>query len=98
MLQNIPVLDCEALALFVSIAVQNGAKQHLKKRQLEPRVDQHSWFHHFKFRKHHLKPKKEAGIRGKFQYFQNMHNILDGELAMEHAYDPMCSHHTILRC
>lgn len=32
MLQNIPVLDCEALVLFVSIAEQNGAKQHLKKQ------------------------------------------------------------------
>lgn len=37
----------------------------------------------------------EAGIWGKFQYFQTMHNILDGELAMEHACDPMCSGHTL---
>lgn len=97
MLQNIHVLDCEALVLFVSIAEQNGAKQHLKKRQLEPRGDQHSWFHHFKFRKHHLKPKKEAGIWGKLQYLQNMHKIFDGELAILHAYDPMCSRHTFCR-
>lgn len=96
MLQNIPVSDCEALVLFVSIAEQNGAKQHLKKWQLEPRGDQHSWFHHFKFRKHHLKPKKETGIWGKFQCFQNKH-ISDGELDTEHAYDAMGSGHTLYR-